>query len=164
MPQVVAEAWVPIPPPLAFAVSQTHGAVRLRWDPFIRAQRFVGAERAGKGVHTETRTRLGLAMLSEYASFRPPTSVGMTMLRGPWFLERFGGGWRFAPEARDGIEGTLATWKYTYTVRPAWLRPIAEPIGQRVLGREIRRRIAGFAAGCADGVVLAAAREELTAG
>lgn len=160
MPQVVARAWVAIEPELAFAVSQTQGAVRMRWDPFIRGQRLVDAARPGKGVRTITRTRLGLGMESAYVSYRPPTSVGMTMVRGPWFLETFGGGWRFAPESRDGIPGTLATWKYTYAVRPAWLRPVAEPIGQWLLGREIRKRIAGFEAGCADPVVLAAARED----
>ena len=37
MPQVSAEAWVPLPPERAVAVSQTQGAVRLRWDPVIRA-------------------------------------------------------------------------------------------------------------------------------
>ncbi|MCH1884048.1 SRPBCC family protein [Agrococcus sp. ARC_14] len=161
MPQVVARAWVPIEPALAFAVSQTTGAVRMRWDPFIRSQRLVGAERPGKGVRTRTRTRLGPAMESEYVSYRPPTSVGMTMLRGPWFLASFGGGWRFAPEQRDGVDGTLTTWKYTYAVRPTWLRPVAEPIGQWLLGREIRHRIAGFATGCADPVVLEAARADL---
>ena len=161
MPQVVARSWVPIEPALAFAVSQTQGEVRLRWDPFIRHQRLVDAARPAKGVRTMTRTRLGLGMLSEYASYRPPTSVGMTMLRGPWFLERFGGGWRFSPEERDGAAGTAATWKYTYSVRAAWLRPIAEPIGQWLLGREISARIAAFAAACDDAVVLAAARADL---
>lgn len=37
----------------------------------------------------------------------------------------FGGGWRFKA---DG-DGTLATWKYTYVIKPAVLRPVAEPIG-----------------------------------
>ena len=110
-----------------------------------------------------TRTRLGLGMVSEYASYRPPTSVGMTMLQGPWFFERFGAGWRFAPEDRDGVPGTAASWKYTYTVRPAWLRPVAEPIGQWLLGREIRARIAAFSAACDDDVVLASARADLGA-
>ncbi len=164
MPQVVARSWVPVEPALAFAVSQTQGEVRMRWDPFIRHQRLVDAARPAKGVRTLTRTRLGLGMLSEYASYRPPTSVGMTMLRGPWFLERFGGGWRFAPEERGGVAGTEATWKYTYTVRPAWLRPVAEPIGQWLLGREIRARIDAFARACDDGVVLAAARDDLASG
>jgi hypothetical protein len=95
-------------------------------------------------------------MVSEYASYRPPTSVGMTMVEGPWFFESFGGGWRFVPSTRDGVSGTTATWKYTYSVRPAWLRPLAEPIGQWLLGREIRARIAAFARACADPDILAA--------
>ena len=41
MPQVTAEVQVPNPPDLAFAVSQTHGPVRHRWDPFIREQYFL---------------------------------------------------------------------------------------------------------------------------
>ncbi|MET4098475.1 hypothetical protein ABIB37_000712 [Agrococcus sp. UYP10] len=163
MPQVVVRSWVPVEPELAFAVSQTQGEVRLRWDPFIRHQQLVDADRPAKGVRTVTRTRLGLGMVSEYASYRPPTSVGMTMLQGPWFFERFGAGWRFAPEDRDGVPGTAASWKYTYTVRPAWLRPVAEPIGQWLLGREIRARIAAFSAACDDDVVLASARADLGA-
>lgn len=161
MPQVVAQTWVPVEPRLAFAVSQTTGAVRLRWDPFVRSQRLLDATRPAKGVRTLTRTRLGLGMVSEYASYRPPTSVGMTMVRGPWFLRSFGGGWRFSPQERDGVAGCLAVWKYTYAVRPSWLRRIAEPIGQRVLGREIDDRIAAFARACLDETVLAAARADL---
>jgi len=62
MPQVVADVWVPVPPGTAFAVSQTTGETRLRWDPFIRSQRFLDAERAGKDVRTVTRARTGLSM------------------------------------------------------------------------------------------------------
>ena len=90
-------------------------------------------------------------MVSEYASYRPPTSVGMTMVKGPWFFASFGGGWRFKPTA-DG--GTEAVWKYTYSIRPSWLRFVAEPIGQWLLGREIRARINAFARACADPAVL----------
>lgn len=161
MPQVAVETWVPVEPRIAFAVSQTTGEVRLRWDPFVRSQRLVGAERPAKGVRTLTRTRIGLGMVSEYAAYRPPTSVGMTMVRGPWFLAGFGGGWRFVDDVRDGVAGTRATWKYTYTVRPRWIRRIAEPLGQWLLGREIRARIAAFAAACGDPVVLAAAEADL---
>ena len=154
MPQVSAQVWVPISPERAFAVSQTTGEVRLRWDPFIRSQRFLdGATEAGRGVRTLTHARVGPRMVSEYVSYRPPTSVGMTMVQGPWFFATFGGGWRFVPDA----DGCRAVWKYTYTVRPGWLRPVGEPVGQWLLGREIRRRIAAFAAGCSDPVVLAAA-------
>lgn len=158
MPQVSADIFVPVPPDLAFAVSQTSGPVRLRWDPFIRRQFFLdGAAAPGPGVRTKTYSRLGPSMVSQYASYRPPTSVGMTMVSGPWFFERFGGGWRFVPEG----SGTRAVWKYTYQVRPRWLQPVGHRIGQVVLGREIRRRIRGYAAGCTDPVVLAAARASL---
>jgi hypothetical protein len=156
MPQVVAECWIPVQPEVAFAVSQTTGAVRLRWDPFIRHQHLVGAELPDKGVRTVTRSRLGPRMLSEYVSYRPPTSVGMTMVEGPWFFATFGGGWRFSAETYGAVSGTKAVWKYTYTIRPRWLRPVAEPIGQRLLGREIRARIDAFAQACGDPVILPA--------
>lgn len=58
-------------------------------------------------------------------------------------------------------DGTRATWEYTYAIRPEWLRPIAEPIGQWLLGREIRKRVDAFARGCTDPVVLDAARAAL---
>ena len=157
MPQVTSQTWVPVPPDIAFAVSQTTGEVRLRWDPFIRHQHLVDAQRPAKGVRTVTRARVGPRMVSEYVAYRPPTSVGMTMIEGPWFFDSFGGGWRFTPEEREGVAGSRAVWKYTYAVRPAWLRPVAEPIGQWLLGREIRARIAAYARACADPVVLAAA-------
>lgn len=160
LPQVEARIRVPVSPALAFAVSQTTGATRLRWDPFIRRQHFLdGAERADRGVRTFTRSRHGLSMISRYVSYAPPTAdrgvgnVGMTMERGPWFFETFGGGWRFTT---DGAGGTEAVWKYTFRCRPAWLRFLLHPIGRRLLGRDIRRRIAGFARGCADPEVLAA--------
>jgi hypothetical protein len=108
-------------------------------------------------VRTYTQSRHGFTMLSEYVSFAPPTNVGMKMVRGPWFFEMFAGGWRFAPAAEPGH--TVATWRYSFRCRPAPLRPIAERIGGWLLGRDIRRRIAGYAAGCADPVVVAAARQ-----
>jgi hypothetical protein len=154
MPQVTSQTWVPVAPDTAFAVSQTTGEVRLRWDPFIRHQHLIDADRPAKGVRTLTRARVGPRMVSEYVAYRPPTSVGMTMVTGPWFFEAFGGGWRFVPETRGAVAGTKAVWKYTYTVRPAWLRLLAEPLGQWLLGREIRARIAAFARACEDPVVL----------
>ena len=160
MPQVSADVQIPVPPQVAFAVSQTQGPVRLRWDPFLRRQHLLdGAQRPAAGVRTHTVTAFAgpfsPRMISRYVSYRPPTSVGMTMEKGPWFFESFGAGWRFTAEDA----GTLARWKYTYTVRPRLLRGIAEPIGQWLLGREIRRRITAFARACEDPVVLAAAAE-----
>ena len=153
MPQISAEAHVPVSPAIAFAVSQTTGSVRLLWDPFIRRQYFLdGAEHAAKDVRTFTKSRHGLTMISRYVSFNPPTNVGITMERGPWFLEKFAAGWRFTA---DG-DSTRAVWKYTFTVRPGWLRAVGDPLGSRILGRDIQRRIRSFARACEDPAVLAA--------
>lgn len=157
MPVVSSEVVVPVDPDTAFAVSQTTGSVRLRWDPFIRNQRFVdGASAPGKGVRTLTRHRSGLSMISSYVSYNPPRNVGMVMERGPWFFANLAGGWRFEAES-DG--GTRASWRYNFRCRPRWLAPLAERIGRVVLGRDIERRIRGFARGCADETVLAAVGE-----
>lgn len=155
MPVVEAVAVVPVPPEVAFAVSQTTGEIRYRWDPFVRRQQLLdGATRPGKGVRTFTRSRHGLSMVSEYVSYAPPTNVGMKMVRGPWFFEMMAGGWRFAPAAEPGH--TVATWRYHFRTRPALIRPLAGRIGGWLLGRDIRRRIQGFARGCQDPAVLAA--------
>jgi hypothetical protein len=155
MPVVESSVVVDLDPATAFAVSQTTGEVRLRWDPFIRRQHFLdGATTPAKGVRTMTRHRSGLRMVSEYVSYNPPRNVGMKMVTGPWFFARLGGGWRF--EAADG-GGTRAIWRYNFSCRPAWLAPLAERVGAWVLQRDIDKRITGFAAGCADPVVVAAA-------
>ena len=156
MPVIESSLVVPVPVATAFAISQTTGAIRMRWDPFIRHQHLLdGAVVPAKGVRTLTVHRLGFRMTSEYVSYNPPTNVGMKMLTGSWFFERLGGGWRFA--AVDGDPGSaLAVWRYNFTCRPPWLAPLAERIGSVILQRDIDRRIAGFARGCTDPVVLAA--------
>lgn len=158
MPSVSARVIVPVPPGVAFEVSQTTGPLRLRWDPFIRRQAFLdGATRPAKGVRTATVHRLGLRMVSEYVSYSPPTNVGMKMVTGTWFFASFAGGWQFRP-VPGRADTTETTWRYTFATRPEWLAPVADRVGTWLLGHEIRRRIAGFAAGCADPVVVAAAR------
>ena len=157
MPVVESRVVVPVDPQTAFWVSQTTAPVRYRWDPFVAEQHLLGgATSPDKGVRTSTTSRHRLRMVSEYVSFNPPRNVGMKMVTGPWFFERFGGGWRFEPGPRDGT--TTAVWRYNFQVRPALVAPVADRIGLWLLGRDIRRRIEGYARGCLDPVVLAAAR------
>lgn len=156
MPVVESTAIVPVPVDVAFAVSQTTGEIRKRWDPFIRRQYFLGgATVPTTGVRTVTVHRLGFRMVSEYVSYNPPSNVGMKMVTGSWFFERMGGGWRFNPVEGDP-GSTRAVWKYNFACRPRWLAPLAERLGRVILQRDIDRRIAGFARGCSDPVVLAA--------
>ncbi len=159
MPRVEATVEVPLDQDRAFALSQTYGELRYRWDPFVREQRLLdGAESAGKGVRTWTRSRHRLVMVSEYVTYQPPRHVGMRMVRGPWFFKSFSGGWTFAPgdDAEGGAAArTVATWRYNFTCRPAWLAPLADRIGTWLLGRDIRRRLAAFARACADPDIVA---------
>jgi ribosome-associated toxin RatA of RatAB toxin-antitoxin module len=154
MPRVESTVVVPLPPAAAFALSQTYGELRYRWDPFVREQRLLdGATAAAKGVRTWTKSRHHLTMVSEYVTFRPPTHVGMRMVTGPRFFKSFSGGWNFAP-AEGG--GTEATWRYNFTIRPTWLAPLGNRIGTWLLGRHIDRRVAAFARACADEDIVAA--------
>ncbi|WP_291050701.1 SRPBCC family protein [Herbiconiux sp.] len=155
MPTVESRCVIPVPPHVAFAVSQTTGDIRLRWDPFIRSQHLLdGATVPAKGVRTFTQQRFGFRMESEYVSYNPPFNVGMKMTKGSWFFERLAGGWRFTP--LEGDPGsTVAVWRYNFACKPRWLAPLAERIGAFVLQRDIDRRIRGFARGCEDPVVRA---------
>lgn len=162
MPRIEESIEVPVDVATAFAVSQTTGEIRYRWDPFVRSQVLMdGAERPGKGVRTLTRSHHGFRMVSEYTSFRPPDQVGMKMVEGPWFFATMGGGWSF--KAIDEHR-TVATWRYTFSIAPSWLSIIGDPIGRWILGRDIRRRIAGYAKGCEDPVVVEAARATIGGG
>ena len=166
MPRVSSTVVVPLDRARAFALSQTYGELRYRWDPFVREQRLLdGASAAGKGVRTWTRSRHRLTMVSEYVTFRPPGHVGMKMVTGPWFFKSFSGGWNFAPvdggdaggsPTTEGSPATEATWRYNFTIRPAWLAPVADRIGVWLLGRDIHRRLDAFAKACADPAIVAA--------
>ncbi|HPZ49722.1 MAG TPA: SRPBCC family protein [Propionibacteriaceae bacterium] len=159
MPQVVADVFVPIPPDLAFAVSRTTGTVRLRWDPFIRRQYHLGgATSPAKGVLTQTFSRLGPQMVSRYVSYAPPRQVGMTMVEGLLFFRTFAAVGASSPRVRvPAPPGSTPS-------RPSLpgLIPVADRVGSWLLGLEIRRRIVGHAKGCADPVVLASARTQLS--
>lgn len=169
MPRVESTVEVEAPIDVAFALSQTYGPLRYRWDPFVREQHLLdGATQAGRGVRTSTTSRHRLRMISEYVSFRPPTprdpaahqlsaQVGMKMVEGPWFFEQMSGGWSF--QAIDA-QHTRATWRYTFKCRPRYIRPIADPIGRWLLARDIRTRIRAFAAACADPEIRAELRRQ----
>ncbi len=160
MPRVESTVTIDAPIEQVFALSQSQGELRYRWDPFVKSQQLLdGADVPAKGVRTLTRSRHGLRMVSEYQSFRPPSQVGMKMVEGPWFFENFAGGWSFKsvdPAQGAGDDQTMATWRYVFSCRPSWLQPIAHRIGTWYLGRDIDRRLASFAAAFDDPEVRAA--------
>jgi ribosome-associated toxin RatA of RatAB toxin-antitoxin module len=133
-----------------FALSQDY-ALRRQWDPFVREMRFLdGAAEAGRGVRVWVRAWTGLTMEVCFTGFHPPTSVAMKMVRGPWFLGSFAGAWLFKP--RPG--GTEVTFRYSFTARWRWLRPLMNPIMAWVFRRDVRARLRGLKHGAEQGGLL----------
>src|SRR5437588_7461498 len=97
MPIIEDSILIDAPAEALFAFSQDY-ALRREWDPFVREMRFLGGARAAAaGVRVWVRAWTGLTMAVQFVGFRPPTSVAMKMLRGPWFFRRFAGAWLFKP-------------------------------------------------------------------
>lgn len=160
MPRIESSVTINVPAEDAFALSMSQLEVRYAWDPFVREQRLLhGARRPGRGVQSVTKSVHRLTMISEYTSFKPPTQVGMKLVKGPPFFATFGGGWSFKPLDETT---TQATWRYTFSIKPKWLAPIAEPIGSWLLGRDIEKRLAHFAEGCLDPTLIAKAHRQLS--
>jgi ribosome-associated toxin RatA of RatAB toxin-antitoxin module len=151
MPIVEDSILIDAPPEALFALSQDY-ALRREWDPFVREMRFLGGARAAAGVRVWVRAWTGLTMEVQFVGFRPPTSVAMKMLRGPWFFQRFAGAWLFKP--RPGGK-TEVSFRYTFTTRWPLLRPLADPVIGWAFRRDIRARLRGLTYGAERGGLLA---------
>jgi hypothetical protein len=151
MPIVESSIRIDAPADGLFALSQDY-ALRRAWDPFVREMRFLGgAAEAGKGVRVWVRAWTGLTMEVQFTGFHPPTSVAMKMVRGPWFLGQFAGTWLFRPHP-DG--GTEVTFRYFFTARWRWLRPLLHPLITWVFRRDVQGRLRGLKRGAEEGRLL----------
>ena len=121
-----------------FELTQDYGR-RLDWDPFLKKAELVdGAAEAGVGVKAWCVARSGFGMETEYVSFKPPERVAVKMTRGPWFLDRFAGSWRFEPA---GEGHTRVLFKYHLSSKPGWMGFALDPVLHRVFARDTRRRL-----------------------
>lgn len=126
------------------AVSQDY-AIRHCWDPFLREMQFRdGARAAARGVRVSGRAWTGLTMEVEFVNFRPPSSVAMKMVSGPWFFRQFAGAWLFRVLES---EQTAVTFRYSFQTRWPWLRPSLDPILEWTFHRDIRARLSGLKRG-----------------
>jgi ribosome-associated toxin RatA of RatAB toxin-antitoxin module len=148
MPRIQSETVVDIDIETAFALSQTYGEIRYMWDPFVKEQHLLnGATKAAKGVQTKTKSKHGLEMISEYITYKPPTHVGMKMIKGPKIFSSFSGGWNFT-ELPDGK--TKATWRDNFVSRPKFLSKIMDAIGTKLLQKDIDQRLNAFKHACSN--------------
>lgn len=138
MPIVESAIAISAPRDKLFALAQDYG-LRLRWDPFLREQRFRhGADRPAVGVRVWVKARNGLTMEVEYVTFQAPEYVAMKMLHGPSFFERFAGSWRFKV---SGPTETTVTFRYAFSTRYPLIRPLLDAIIKGVFLRDIRARL-----------------------
>ena len=115
---------------------------RLQWDPFLRkAYLLDGATQADVGVCSRCVARRaagGLAMDTEYVSFKRPDVAAVKMTNGPFFLGRFAASIRHEPL---GGNRCRVVYKYSFTAFPKWLGWGIEPIVGWVFQRETVRRL-----------------------
>jgi ribosome-associated toxin RatA of RatAB toxin-antitoxin module len=151
MPIVEGSILINAPVADLFALSQDY-ALRRAWDPFVRNVRFGGgATEAGKGARVWVRAWTGLSMEVEFTSFRPPSSVAMKMVRGPWFFRQFAGTWLFHEQAAGSTE---VTFRYFFTGKGRRLARLVEPIIAAVFRRDVRGRLQGLKRGAEVGGLL----------
>ena len=115
---------------------------RLAWDTLLKSARLdPGWDRAqlhATSVCTGRWVLGGLALRTEYITFKPGEIAAIKMLNRPAFFETFAATIRH----RDLGDGTSsAEYIYTFTARPAWLRPALHPIMSAVFRWEIRKRL-----------------------
>lgn len=141
MPTIRSGIEIAAPPDALFDLAQSY-ELRLVWDPFLRAMRFLdGATTAAVGTRVWVRAKNGLTMEVRYITLERPTQVAMTMTRGPAVFRQFAGAWNFRAIA-DGR--TQVVFKYNYALRPAWLAPVLEPVVTRVLQHDMDARLAAL--------------------
>src|SRR5262249_8212279 len=124
-----------------FQLTQDY-ARRLEWDCFLKSAELLdGAREAGVGVRANCVARSGLAMETEYVSFQPPRLTAVRMVRGPRFLHRFAGTWRF-----EEVSGGLTRGSFTLHAQgwPRWLASLLNPLLAWVFARDTRRRLAAL--------------------
>lgn len=115
---------------------------RLEWDPFLREARVLdGADRAGLGVKVRCTARNGFAgfsMDTVYVSFERPRVAAVKMMSGPLILQSFAASLGQA-EIEPGI--TRVTYRFNFSTRPRWLRPVADRLAAALFLRETRQRL-----------------------
>jgi hypothetical protein len=116
-------------------------ARRLEWDPFLKEARLLDRKEAGLGATCRCVARNGfggLAMDATYVSFDRPNVAAVKMARGPWFLDSFAATLR---QERVAANRTRVIYRYNFETRPAWLRPIMNPICSAIFASEVRNRL-----------------------
>ena len=132
---------VPAPSSAVFDLLHDY-ARRLEWDTLLQAAYLDdGATVAGKGVTAVCvgRKSLGsIALKTVYVTFERPTLAAVKMVNAPMFFRS----WAASIRHEDVSESeSRLTYKFQFTVQPAFLRLLLEPLMERLFVCETRKRL-----------------------
>ena len=152
MPIVEAAIEVDAPDDVVFDMTQDY-QLRLTWDPFVRALRFVGGARApAVGVRTWVRAKNGIAMTVEYLTVDRPRRVAVRMVSRSALFERFAGTWLFE---RRTPRRTHVVFRYGFETRWRVLRPLLERVIVWRFTRDLRERLSALKRAAEDPALVA---------
>ena len=141
MPTVETSIDIAAPAAVVFDVAQDY-ALRLTWDPFLRALRGKdGAGAPGVGGRVWVRAKNGLAMTVQYVTIDRPRRVAVKMTSRSKLFERFAGAWSFEPGAAGG---THVVFRYGFETRWRLLRPLLDRVIVGRFTRDLRERLAAL--------------------
>ncbi len=115
---------------------------RLEWDTLLQSA-FLCDNSAEAQLHATSvcigRWYLGgIALKTEYVSFKPPHVAAVKMLNCPPFFETFAATIRHHDL---GNGSSTIEYKYNFTARPSWLRWLLHPAMAAVFRWETRKRL-----------------------
>ena len=119
---------------------------RLAWDTLLREARLTrGCERAEKGATSLCVGKPFFGLIgveTRYVTFREGEIAAVEMINRPPFFADFAASIRH----EDNPDGSVVTYKFRFTARPAFLRRLLEPIMLRRLRHETEKRLDALAA------------------
>lgn len=122
--------------------------LRLKWDPFLKAVKYLdGARAVAPGVRVWFRNSVGITMTIEFTGVKRPAVVAMRMVRGPRIFRQFVANWQF--RAIDAGT-TEVTCKYVFESRWRSLAWLLDPILCSMVGRDNRKRLSGLKRGAEE--------------
>jgi len=120
---------------------------RLEWDTLLRkACLLEGATQAGVGVQSLCAgkwTTCGIPMITEYVSFQRGEVVAVKLINHPPFFKTFAATIRHTPVDASSSQ---ITYIYNFNAKPAWLAWLLEPLMNRRLREETKKRLTALKA------------------
>ncbi|MCC5851116.1 MAG: SRPBCC family protein [Verrucomicrobia bacterium] len=118
---------------------------RLEWDSLLRkAELCDGARRADLGVRSVCAGKWflgGIAMKTEYISFERGEVAAVKMVNHPLFFRNFAATIRHED---IGERKSITRYIYNFDAKPKPLSAVLEPILDRILRKETRKRLASL--------------------